>query len=225
MYFVRIPYIIKKLFPQLIWELPNGENKVFLTFDDGPHPEITPWILEQLRIYEAKATFFCLGEHIEKYPEIVQDILKDGHAIGNHGYKHLNGWQTSDDDYLQDYLKAEEVLVGLRQLRQAQLDREQAQSDSVLFRPAYGKVKKSQILFIKSAMPASHIINWSLMPGDFDQSNTSEQCYTNLQKVKSGDIVVLHDNDKSWKHVQYCLPKLLAFLQEKKLKAAAITLT
>ncbi|MCC6583887.1 MAG: polysaccharide deacetylase family protein [Chitinophagales bacterium] len=202
MYFVRIPNIIKKLFPRLIWDLPNEELKVYLTFDDGPHPEITPWILKQLKKTDAKATFFCLGEHVEKYPEIVRQILSEGHRIGNHGYKHLNGWKTNDDDYLQDYLKGQEMLRF-------------SQNDTLLFRPAYGKIKKSQIPNLKSQIPNAQIINWSLMPGDFDAMISSEKVYSNLQRVQAGDIVVLHDNEKAWKHLQYCLPKFLEFCKEK----------
>jgi peptidoglycan/xylan/chitin deacetylase (PgdA/CDA1 family) len=205
MYFVRTPYIIKKLFPQLIWDLPNAENKVYLTFDDGPHPEITPWILEQLKKYDAKATFFCLGENVKKYPEIIEQILKEGHQIGNHGYAHLNGWETDNDNYLQDYLKCQDLL------------KQVTNSDNNIFRPAYGKVKKYQILRIKSHISnhKSEIINWSLMAGDFDQNQTSAQCFSNLKKVKSGDVVVLHDNEKAWKHLEYCLPKFLEFCNGK----------
>ena len=202
MYFVRIPNIIKKLFPRLIWDLPNEEHKVYLTFDDGPHPEITPWILKQLKKTDAKATFFCLGEHVEKYPEILQQILSEGHRVGNHGYKHLNGWKTNDDDYLQDYLKGQEMLRF-------------TQNDTLLFRPAYGKIKKSQIPNLKSQIPNAQIINWSLMAGDFDATISSEKVYSNLQRVQSGDIVVLHDNEKAWKHLQYCLPKFLEFCKMK----------
>jgi len=202
MYFVRIPNIIKKLFPRLIWDLPNEEHKVYLTFDDGPHPEITPWILKQLKKSDAKATFFCLGENVEKYPEIIRQILSEGHRVGNHGYKHLNGWKTNDDDYLQDYLKGQEMLRF-------------TQNDTLLFRPAYGKIKKSQIPNLKSQIPNAQIINWSLMPGDFDATISSEKVYSNLQRVQSGDILVLHDNEKAWKHLQYCLPKFLEFCKEK----------
>ncbi|HNY54956.1 MAG TPA: polysaccharide deacetylase family protein [Chitinophagales bacterium] len=202
MYFVRIPNIIKKLFPRLIWDLPNEEHKVYLTFDDGPHPEITPWILKQLKKSDAKATFFCLGENVEKYPEIIRQILSEGHRVGNHGYKHLNGWKTNDDDYLQDYLKGQEMLRF-------------TQNDTLLFRPAYGKIKKSQIPNLKSQIPNAQIINWSLMPGDFDATISSEKVYSNLQRARPGDIVVLHDNEKAWKHLQYCLPKFLEFCKMK----------
>ena len=226
MYFVRTPYIIKKLFPELIWDLPNRENKIYLTFDDGPHPEITPWILEQLKKYDAKATFFCLGINIEKHPEIVQQILKDGHQIGNHGYAHLNGWETNDDDYLKDVKRSSIVIEKLVQ-DFSKISRF-TRNDNVMFRPAYGKIKKSQISLIKSHFlnlkSEIVILNWSLMPGDFDQSITSEKCYSNLQRVQPGDIVVLHDNENAWKHVEYCLPKFLEYCKEKKLSLDKLNL-
>lgn len=216
MYFVRTPYIIKKLFPQIIWDLPNAENKIFLTFDDGPHPEITPWILEQLKRYDAKATFFCLGKNAEKYPEIVKQIVQDGHVIGNHGYAHLNGWKTDVEEYVKDVMKSELILKQVQhdyiQVQERQKISRYTRNDSELFRPAYGKIKLSQIKIINRQ---SLIVNWSLMPGDFDQNITSERCYTNLTKnIRTGDIVVLHDNEKSWKHLQYCLPKWLDYLNK-----------
>ena len=212
MYFVRTPNIAKKLFPQIIWDLPNTENKVYLTFDDGPHPEITPWILEQLKQYNAKATFFCLGKHAEIYPEIIKMILQDGHRIGNHGYEHVSGWKTSNKDYLEDVMKSEKILKQVHDdvLRQAQNDIQQIQDDKMLFRPAYGKIKSSQIEIVHRS---SFIVNWMLMPGDFDEDISSEECYSNLIKnVNSGDVIVLHDNEKSWKHLEFCLPKWLEFL-------------
>lgn len=234
MYFKRIPNIIKRLFPSIIWDLPNTDNKIYLTFDDGPHPEITPWILQQLKKYNAKATFFCLGKNVEKYPEIAQQIITDGHTIGNHGYAHLNGWITSDDDYLEDYFKSEKILKQSRYLSgqndvvQVQVDNAKAQHNKMLFRPAYGKIKISQISLLKSHFSNINseilILNWSLMPGDFDENITSEECFKNLRKAKQGDVIVLHDNKKSWKHLEYCLPKFLDFIYNKGLKSDCITL-
>jgi len=233
MYFVRTPYIIKKLFPEIIWDLPNAENKIYLTFDDGPHPEITPWILEQLKQYDAKATFFCLGKNAEKYSEIVKQILQDGHTIGNHGYAHLNGWKTENDMYVKDFEKGEKILKQVQddyiQDQEKQKISRYTRNDGELFRPAYGKIKKSQISFLKSHFLNHNseilILNWSLMPGDFDQHITSEKCYSNLaNNIKSGDIVVLHDNEKSWNHLEYNLPKWLEFIYNKGLKSDYISL-
>ena len=129
MYFVRTPYIIKKLFPQLIWDLPNDENKIYMTFDDGPHPEITPWILEQLEKYDAQATFFCLGENANKFPEIILKIRASGHSIGSHGNAHLNGWKISKNEYEQNIINGKNTL-------------EEIINEEVnLYRPPYGKFK------------------------------------------------------------------------------------
>lgn len=190
MYFVRTLYIIKKLFSQFVWDLPNAENKIYLTFDDGPHPEITPWILEQLKKYDAKATFFCLGENAKKYPEIVKRMKEDGHAIGSHGDAHLDGWKISKNEYEQNVLIGKDTLENITNVK---ID---------LYRPPYGKFKHK-------VTQEQTTVMWSLMPGDFDISISSETCFSRLKKIKSGAIVVLHDNDKSWKHLEYCLPKFL----------------
>ena len=231
MYFVRTPYIIKKLFPSIIWDLPNEKNNIYLTFDDGPHPEITPWILKMLKQYDAKATFFCLGENVRKYPEMLQKIIDEGHGVGSHGYTHLNGWNTDDKEYLEDIKKAQELLFKYTHdeiPNIAQNERKYVRNELVLFRPAFGKIKKSQISNLKSYFINQNteikILNWTLMPGDFDQNITSEKCFSNLQRVKSGDIIVLHDNEKSWKHLEYSLPRFLDFCKDKKYSLAEINL-
>ena len=188
MYFVKTPYIIQQLFHNIIWKFPDVTNTVFLTFDDGPHPDITPWILALLKSCQAKATFFCLGENAAKYPELLQQILEEGHCIGNHSHTHVDGWRTKDEDYRNDIDQANQILK------------------SNLFRPPYGRIRPSQL----SKLSADYkIINWSLMPGDFDESITSAQCLQHLQKAQSGDIIVLHENEKSRKHLEYSLPVFL----------------
>ncbi|MDB5228033.1 MAG: polysaccharide deacetylase [Bacteroidota bacterium] len=207
MYFVRTPKIIQWLYPGIVWDMPAKENKIYLTFDDGPHPEITLWILDQLKKYNAKATFFCLGENVEKYPQIMKQILGEGHRIGSHGYAHLNGWRTKNEIYLEDVKRASQYI------------------NSNLFRPPYGKIKRSQLKMLSTDDgPRStgdnviqhskfKIYNFSLMPGDFDQKISSEKCYSKLIKnIKSGDIVCLHDNEKAREHLEYCLPKWLEYL-------------
>ncbi|HUM52392.1 MAG TPA: polysaccharide deacetylase family protein [Chitinophagales bacterium] len=196
MYFVHTPYIIKKLFSQFVWDLPNAENKIYLTFDDGPHPEITPWILEQLKKYDAKATFFCLGENAKKYSEIVKRMKANDHAVGSHGDAHLDGWKISKNEYEQNVLTGKDTLENITNVK---ID---------LYRPPYGKFKHKVIQEQTTVM-------WSLMPGDFDISINPETCFSRLKKTKSGDIIVLHDNDKSWKLLEYCLPKFLEYCREK----------
>jgi peptidoglycan/xylan/chitin deacetylase (PgdA/CDA1 family) len=202
MYFVRTPYIIKKLYPKIVWDMPHGNNSIYLTFDDGPHPEITPWVLEQLEKYNAKATFFCLGKNTEKYPGIYEQIRRQGHSTGNHSYSHLDGWRTRNEIYFEDVKKADSVL------------------HAKLFRPPYGKLKRSQSSVLD---PQFSIVNWSVMPGDFDTAISKETCYENLAgTIRPGDIVCLHDNEKARPHLNYCLPKWLELFKKKNLECSAL---
>jgi peptidoglycan/xylan/chitin deacetylase (PgdA/CDA1 family) len=188
MYFVRIPEFVQKLYSSVIWRIPNATNAVYLTFDDGPHPEVTPWVLDQLRMYNAKATFFCIGQNAEKYPELIERILAGGHALGNHSFSHKDGWKTKDQVYLADIEQADKILR------------------TSLFRPPYGRIKRSQIANLQSQYT---IVNWSLMPGDFDVNISAEACFRNLMKAKAGDIICLHDNERSMQHLKYILPRFL----------------
>lgn len=188
-YPVRIPKLLQMFQPQYCWRVGDG---ICLTFDDGPNPETTPIILEILRKYQVKATFFLLGKQAEKFPEWVEAINADGHQIGNHGYEHLNGWKTDVNAYTADFLK------GIKA------------SGSALFRPAYGKMKTSQYKSICKEIPASKVIMFSLMPGDFDEKVSPEKCLERMKKARKGDIIVLHDNEKSIEKVRYALPLWLA---------------
>ncbi len=203
MYFVRTPYILKMLFQKVIWEFPPSQQTIYLTFDDGPHQVITPWILSQLKRHDAKATFFCLGENAKKYPNLILEMERDGHAIASHGDAHLNGWKISKTEYEQNILQGKQTLSAI------------LQKDIPLFRPPYGRFKHK-------VMPTQQIILWSLMPGDFDSSITAEKCLSRLKSVKAGDIIVLHENEKSWKNLQYCLPKFLEFCKANNFQLSAI---
>lgn len=208
MYFVRTPYLAQIVYPQIVWVLPNSANTIYLTFDDGPDPEITPWVLEQLRKYNFNATFFCLGEQAEKYPEVVRAILQNGHAVGNHGYQHLNGWKTRNEDYFQNTQKGKEILESV------------TGQSIILFRPPYGRIKKSQLSGLED-----FIINWSLMPGDFDTAVSKEKCCNNfLKEIQSGDIVCLHDSQQAKEHLHYSLPLWLDYIHNKGLKSDSLTL-
>jgi peptidoglycan/xylan/chitin deacetylase (PgdA/CDA1 family) len=193
MFFVRTPRLLQWMFSDVIWSLPNSQNAVSLTFDDGPHPHSTPWILEQLRQHGAKAAFFCLGTHAEKYPELIRRIAEEGHAVCNHGYEHLDGWKISKKRFLENALKGKEVLK------------------TDLFRPPYGKFRPSVLK--EKAFREIKFINWTLMSGDFDPNLNKEQCMANLDKARSGDIICLHDSEKAMKHLGYILP---AFLSKRK---------
>lgn len=192
MYFVKSPFFLRWLYPKSIWHLPREKKKVYLTFDDGPIPEITPFILDILKKYQVKATFFCVGENIKKNPELFQRILLEGHQVGNHTYNHLKGWDTSDSVYLDN-------------VAQCQL---YTQTD--LFRPPYAKAKKSQL---KTLYKDYRVIMWDIMSGDFDQKLSPHQCLQNiLPHIKNGSVIIFHDNIKSIPRVKYALPKTIEFL-------------
>lgn len=174
----NIPKVLKKIYPLLNWEETPDGNEVFLTFDDGPIPEVTPWVLEKLKEYDVKATFFCIGDNVLKHPKIYQRILDEGHAVGNHTHKHLKGWNTDDGTYLKDIENAGEFI------------------SSNLFRPPYGRIKKSQIKLIQSLN--YHIIMWSILSGDYNKNRSPEACFNNVKRnLKPGSVVVFHDSIKA----------------------------
>jgi peptidoglycan/xylan/chitin deacetylase (PgdA/CDA1 family) len=198
-YFIKTPWVAKKIFSSYIWDLPAEDNAVYLTFDDGPHPTITPWVLDELKKYNAQATFFCIGDNVQKYPGIYQRILDEDHSIGNHTYHHLNGWKTEDKKYLDDVSKA------------AQLIR------SNLFRPPHGRIRNSQAKKILNALQTndSKIIMWDVLSADFDSSFSPEQCLNNvLENVSAGSIIVFHDSEKAYNNLKYVLPETLKSLKE-----------
>lgn len=203
-YWIKTNQIIKQIFSNFIWDIPNAENKVYLTFDDGPIPESTEWILEELRKHNAKATFFCIGDNINKHPELFKKVISNGHAIGNHTYKHLNGWKTLTRDYLANTALCQEIISkhsGVLNLK------------SKLFRPPYGKIKTSQSKQIRKL--GYKIIMWDVLSADFDQNLSKEACLENvITNVKSGSIIVFHDSLKAFKNLEYALPRTLAYLKE-----------
>jgi peptidoglycan/xylan/chitin deacetylase (PgdA/CDA1 family) len=191
-YPVRIPKLLQMLRPQYCWQVSEG---ICLTFDDGPNPETTPIILEILKKHRAKAVFFLSGIQAEKFPEWVNAIVAEGHQIGNHGYAHINGWKTAMETYKLDFLMGHKI------------------THSLLFRPAYGKIKTSQYQSICKEMPDTKVILFNLMPGDFDPNVSAEQLLKRLNTARSGDIIVLHDQEKSIKKLQYALPLWLEHLK------------
>jgi peptidoglycan/xylan/chitin deacetylase (PgdA/CDA1 family) len=210
-FWVKTNYFIKKIFPNYDWDIPNNENKVFLTFDDGPIPEITEWTLEQLKKYDAKATFFCIGNNIEKHPEIFNNIITQGHALGNHTFNHLNGWKNSTEDYIENVKLCQSQITNPKSHPS---DSELAQQILNLFRPPYGKIKPSQSRILRKL--GYKIIMWDILSYDFDQTITPEKCLENvLKNVVNGSIIVFHDNVKAEQNLKYALPKTLAFLKEK----------
>lgn len=199
---VKTHWSIKKLFSNYVWDIANNENKVYLTFDDGPTPAITEWTLQQLRNFNTKATFFCIGDNIRKYPEIYQKVIQDGHSIGNHTFNHLNGWKTSTAEYLKNSKLCQSTINNL------------TSTSNNLFRPPYGKIKPSQSKQLRAM--GYKIVMWDVLSEDFDATISPEQCLENvLKNVTSGSIIVFHDSLKAFPNLEYALPKTLEFLREK----------
>ena len=207
-YWVKTSIFIKKIFFRHIWSIPNKEKAVYLTFDDGPTPEITEWVLSELKKHEAKATFFCIGNNIEKHPSIFSKILQEGHAIGNHTFNHLNGWKTDKKEYVQNAVHCEKAIEAFNYR-------------SNLFRPPYGKIKPSQAKVLRDK--GYQVIMWDVLSADFDQQISPEQCLENvLKNVASGSIIVFHDSVKAYENLKYVLPKTLSFLAQNKYKSLKI---
>lgn len=195
MYLVKSPFFLKKYYSNFVWKIPTTEKIIYLTFDDGPTPEITEWTLTTLKKFNAKATFFCIGANVVQYPEIFQQIISDGHAIGNHTHHHLNGWHTDKEAYFRNIKKCEEVVK------------------SNLFRPPYGRIKKSQYELIKEDY---QVIMWDVLSGDFDPKTSPEKCLSNVKNnTTEGSVVVFHDSLKAADKLKYTLPKVLEYFTEK----------
>lgn len=195
-YFIKTPWIVKKILPDYVWSLPSDEKVIYFTFDDGPHPTITPWVLDELKKFDAAASFFCIGNNVEKYPDIYQRILEEGHAVGNHTNSHLKGWKTKDETYIYDSLKAAERIK------------------TNLFRPPYGRIKNKQAKQITQVL-RSKIIMWDVLSADFDTGFSPEQCFANVKEnATAGSIVVFHDSEKAFPNLKIILPELLQFFAE-----------
>ena len=202
----RIPQIIKWIYPQRIWEGPKDEKILYLTFDDGPVPGVTPWVLEQLKVFNAKASFFCIGDNVEKHPEIFRQIIQEGHAVGNHTHNHLNGWKTSVEAYLQNSRKAQEVI-----------DQNLPQGKGIenpLFRPPYGKIRNVQAK--KLQQEGFRIVMWSIVSLDYDRQIPPEKCLHNILKnAGPGSIIVFHDSLKAENNLRRVLPQVLEHYKNK----------
>ena len=199
-YWIKTNSLIKKIFSNLVWDKPNTEKKIYLTFDDGPIPEIKVWVLEELKKHDAKATFFCIGHNIEKHPEIFEKVINEGHSIGNHTFNHLNGWKTSTEEYLKNTFLCEEQI----------LESKICNLKSKIFRPPYGKIKPSQSKKLRRL--GYKIIMWDVLSADYDTSISPEKCLENvLQNVSSGSIIVFHDSVKAFPNLEYTLPKALKY--------------
>ena len=211
MYSIRPNVLLRSLYPSAIWRIPTKEKQLFLTFDDGPIPEITPQVLSILKEYKAKATFFCVGANIEKHSEVFQQIIAEGHSVGNHTFNHLNGWKTKTKDYLENIQKCNEQMCRYAdvQMKNEKNNRHIHSSahPHIMFRPPYGKMKRSQISLLTSRYS---LIMWDVLSGDFDLTISKEKCLKNvISKTREGSIVVFHDSLKAKENVLFTLPKFI----------------
>jgi len=194
LYLVKTPWWIKKwIYPAYQWSMPGQQKKIYLSFDDGPHPLATTFVLDELKKYNAKATFFCIGKNVATYPDLYQRILTEGHATGNHTHDHLNGWKTNDKLYFENIAKAEKYI------------------DSNLFRPPYGRITRFQARQAIDKLGFT-IVMWSVLSGDFDVRITPQKCWGNVKRsAANGSIIVFHDSEKAMERMSYALTQVLSY--------------
>ena len=202
MYFIKTPQFLTFFFKDLIWDIPNGDKTVYITFDDGPTLEVTNWVLETLRSYNAKATFFCIGKNVKENLDVYQMIIDEGHSVGNHTFSHINGWKTKSVEYIGDVAKAKVCI------------------NSNLFRPPYGKIGYDQSNILKRAYK---IVMWDILSGDFDPQLDIQKSLKKMKTyAKSGSIIVFHDTKKAEKNLKIMLPIMLQFWEEQGFRFKAI---
>ena len=186
---IKSPKILQYLFADFLWKIDTDEKVIYLTFDDGPHPVITPWIINLMNQYDAKGTFFLIGDAVNRHPDLYQLYKANGHQVGNHTYKHIKGWKSRKKNYLKEIAQCAEIVK------------------SSLFRPPYGQINLQAILEIKKKYK---VVMWDVLSWDFDTDTSSEICLSNvINYSKEGSIVVFHENEKSMKNIMYALPKVL----------------
>ena len=204
MYLIKTPRVIQKLFPDFHWNISGDEQKtIYFTFDDGPVPSVTPWVLEQLARFNARATFFCVGDNVRRYPEVFRQVVDAGHVVGHHTMHHLDGWKSENVPYFHD------VRHGALQVR------------SEIFRPPYGRLKPAQARFLSRHY---QVVMWDVLSGDFDPEITAETCYQNVvRNARPGSIVVFHDSVKAEDKLRAVLPRLLQYYADLGYRFGALT--
>ncbi len=211
----KYPYLLRLLYPERVSTVKNF-HAIYLTFDDGPIPEVTPWVLATLKKYNAKATFFCIGENVQKHPEIFIRIIQEGHQVGNHTFNHLKGWRTSQSDYLENIRRADEEMSKTAK-KEKDSNSELSTPNYQLFRPPYGKIKGLQA---KAAQKKGYkIVMWDVLSGDYDKDFSPEECFRNVtENAKSGSTIVFHDSQKAFPNLRETLPQVLEFYKKKGLE-------
>lgn len=205
MYFIYTPWLVRKLLPDVTWHISGREKKLYLTFDDGPTPGVTEWVLSTLSEYKAKATFFLVGKQIQRYPDLYRQILLHQHSVGNHTYTHLNGWNSSFESYLTDVALCSHIMETY------QVEKMSAQSSSAhrLFRPPYGRLTLSQYRHLKIHY---HIVMWSILTADYNRQLSGKSCFdAYIKHVRPGSVIVFHDSMNALPRLSYCLPKTLEY--------------
>lgn len=203
MYSVRPPLLARIIWPGLLWRMPATSRVVYLTFDDGPEPKVTPWVLDQLAAHGAKATFFCIGRNVEANPGLMTRIRAEGHAVGHHTHGHVNGWHTPDRSYFRDVLKGQQCTGG------------------VLFRPPYGRLSPRQARALKKRFT---VVMWDVLSGDFDTRADGPECaQRTIRHVRPGSIIVFHDSVKAAPRLRIALPQVLTRLKEQGYAMEALT--
>lgn len=200
---IRPLKFIREMFPDVVWRI-DGDRGVYITFDDGPTPGVTEWILATLKRYNAKATFFVLGKNVELYPDLYEKIIADGHRVGNHTYSHQKGWRMSLERYLED------------------IDFASDKVQSNLFRPPYAQITPSQL---RAVSKRYKIVMWSIISRDYNRNLTGEMCLRGvLPHISEGEIILFHDSEKSFSNMRYVLPRALERIEELGLKCKTIDL-
>lgn len=248
-----MPRFIQRFYPERIWAFSRKKNAVYLTFDDGPIPIVTPWVLGELKKHDAKATFFCIGNNIQKHPEVFQKIISEGHSIGNHTFNHLNGWKTETSAYVENVKKAAKQMMddGFRQVeyrnsifddRRKMLEevlltkkdciRYKNESEIVspyplgrksLFRPPYGRITSTQAKMLQKI--GFKIVMWDIVSYDYNTNISEDICFQNVLKyIKPGSVIVFHDSVRAEKNLRYVLPKVLKFISEKGMQCEKINI-
>ena len=196
----------------LTWRIPTKEKILYLTFDDGPHETATAFVLDQLKAYNAKASFFCIGKNVTELADIYRRILDEGHITGNHTQNHLNGWKTDNETYFNNIFEAAKYI------------------DSHLFRPPYGKITRFQAKLLQRPTTNKtighqpfRVIMWDVLSGDFDHSITKEKCLQNvLLNTKPGSVVVFHDSTKALERMSFALPLVLEHFTQQGYRFASL---